>query len=618
MKKLTSLFSKDAPSTEGKRKNFLSIFPRMFASVKSFAGKHKIWFTIIVILLVLLSVFFLRGLKKKPTTDISFTEFTVSRQTISSTVTGSSVLEPNAEYTITPLVTGEILEAPFEEGDTVTKGQVMYRIDAETMENSLSSSDLSIRRAQKNYQDAADDLSNLTIRSTLSGRISAVYIKNGDNVNNGSKIADVVSDSVMKLRIPFNESDLPYISKGMTATITLVNTGSQLSGTVTAVGSAGQVVNGSMRIGYVTLSVNNPGAISAGDSATAMIGNIACNDVGTFEPTGSTTILAKVSGTITSLNVDEGDKITLGGVIATLESDSVNSSLTNADLSLQEAQLSRDRITKQLEDYTITAPIDGTVVLKNKKAGEKIESGGSTSSITGTSTNTLAIIYDMSSLCFQLNVDELDVKKIQVGQEVVITADAAEGKIYTGVVENVSISGTVGANGVTTYPVKVRIHEFDESLLPGMNIEATITVEKRENVPVVPINAINRGNTIYVKGEKTEEMDMAPEGYKTVRVETGLSNESFVEILSGLTEGDIVYIVSLTMDNQESAFPGMGMAGGMGMPRGMGGGTPGGMGGNRAGGMPGGMSGNRTGGMPGGMPGGMSGNRSGGMPGGGR
>lgn len=600
MEKVKAFFVNILASLKSVGRKIIPIFQKGFSAVKTFAKNHKVWFVILLLVLVILLIPLLRSCSKKPDMVTNFSEYTVSRQTISSTVTGSSVLEPNAEYTITPLVTGEILEAPFEEGDTVTKGQIMYQIDAETMENSLSSSDISIKRAQKNYQDAADDIANLSIRSTLSGRITQVYVKNGDSVGNGAKIADVVSDSVMKVRIPFNETDIPYISRGMSAQVTLVGTGSQVPGTVTSVSTAGEVIGGHMRVCYVTISVNNPGGISAGDSATAMIGDIACNDVGTFEPTDSSTILAKTSGTIRSLSIAKGDRVTAGGIVATLESDTVDSSLTNADLSLQEAQLSRDRILRQLEDYTITAPIDGTVVLKNKKAGEKIEAGGSTSSITGTSTNTLAIIYDMSSLCFQLDVDELDVKKIQIGQEVVITADAAEGKTYTGVVENVSISGTVGSNGVTTYPVKVRIHEFDDALLPGMNIEATITVEKRENALAVPISAVNRGNTVYIKGEKTEKEDRAPEGYKTVQVETGLSNDSFVEIISGLKEGDIVYVVAAAVEENQMMFPGMPGAMGGGMPGGMSGGMPGGMGGTRSGGMPGGMSGTRGGGMPGG------------------
>ena len=200
----------------------------------------------------------------------------------------------------------------------------------------------------------------------------------------------------------------------------------------------------------------------------------------------------------------------------------------------------------------------------------------------------------MSSLCIQLDIDELDVKKVAVGQEVEITADAVEGKTYSGVVENVSVNGTIGTNGVTTYPAKVRIQDADEQLLPGMNVDAEIRVEQADNVIAVPMNAVNRGDTVYVKGDKTDQNDKAPEGYKTVSVETGINNGSFIEIKSGLNENDIVYVTPSAGDSQQEMMPGMGgMPGGSGMPGG--GDAPGG------GGMPGGGGGNRSGG---GMPGG--------------
>ena len=591
-------------------KKLKALFSKAFSVISDFAKKHKIWSAIIILVIIIALVLTLIPEKKKNNGAVKFNEVTVSRQNISSTVTGNSIVEANAEYSITPLVTGEILEAPFEEGDIVEKGQVMYKIDAETMENSLSSSSISIQKAQKNYNDAVQDISDLSVRSTLSGRISAVYVKKGDNVNNGTKIADVISDSKMEIRIPFNASDISSIHKGMGATLTLVGNGTQLNGTVTAVGRATEATSGYMQVCYVTIVVDNPGALTSGDSATAMIGDIACNDIGKFEPVDTTTILAKVSGTISRLNINQGDKVVAGEVVAQLTSDSVDSQLTNATFSLQEAELSRDRLLKQLDDYTITAPIEGTVVKKNKKAGEKIESGGggSSSSSSSSNTNVLAVIYDMSSLCFQLDVDEMDVKKIAVGQEVIITADAVEGTAYNGVVENVSVNGTIGTNGVTTYPVKVRIQDFDENLLPGMNIEATISVNTASNAIAIPLTAINRGNIVYVKGEKTDEKDRAPEGFKTVMVETGISNDSFIEIISGLNEGDIIYVPVIEAQQGQTMFPGMG-----GMPGGMGG-MPGGMGAGR---MPSGGMGGMSGGMGAGrMPsGGMSGGRmpSGGM-----
>ena len=118
-----------------------ALFSKVFSGIGGFVKKHKIWSAIIILVIIIALVLTLIPGKKKNNGAVKFNEVTVSRQNISSTVTGNSIVEANAEYSITPLVTGEILDAPFEEGDKVEKGQVMYKIDAETMENSLSSSE---------------------------------------------------------------------------------------------------------------------------------------------------------------------------------------------------------------------------------------------------------------------------------------------------------------------------------------------------------------------------------------------------------------------------------------------------------------------------------------------
>ena len=171
----------------------------------------------------------------------------------------------------------------------------------------------------------------------------------------------------------------------------------------------------------------------------------------------------------------------------------------------------------------------------------------------------------MSSLELDLSVDELDIKNVEIGQEVTITSDALDGKMYHGEVINVSINGTT-EGGVTTYPVKIEVIDFDDELLPGMNVDAEIVTSKAENVLCVPISAVNRGNTVYVKGEKTDEKDRAPEGYKSVKVETGVFNDNLIEIVSGLSENDSVWVPQVEVSNNMFGFPGMG-----GMPGGMGG-----------------------------------------------
>lgn len=547
-----------------------------------FIKHHKIISAIIAVILILFLVFSLISGNKKDDGNTQTTEATISRMTISQTITGNSVVEANDSYSVIPLVTGEILKADFEEGDIVEKDQVLYEIDSSDAKNSIESSNLGIEKAENSSNDARDSIDDLTVKSTLAGTVAEVYVSAGDDVAAGTRIADIIDNNTLKVRIPFNIADAQKIYAGQSASVTLVSNGSVLMGRVVSVSSGSETLIGGMRVSYVIIEVQNPGAVLAGDMATAMVGEYACNDIGTFEAASTRTITSKVNGTVVRVPVVKGDKVLSGETLATITSESVDTQVRNADISLREAYLQRDKLYEQLEDYTIKSPISGTVVTKNKKAGEKIEGGAGASS--GDS-NVLAVIYDMSSLCFQLDVDELDVKKVKVGQEVVVTADAVEGKVYSGVVENVSVNGTIGTNVVTTYPVKVRIQDFDDNLLPGMNVEATITVDKAENAIAVPVNAINRGNTVYIKGEKTDDKDMAPEGFKTVHVEIGISNDNFAEIISGLSEGDVVYVTPVEGNDNQMMFPGM-MGG---MP---GGGMQGGgmQGGNRAGGsgMPGG------------------------------
>lgn len=551
----------------------------VFKKIGQFIKNHKVWSVIIILAIIAgIAIPVTRNKKKDDTAQVS-NEATVERRDIKSVITGSSTIEPNKEYSITSLVSGEITEAPFEEGDIVTKGQLMYKFDSSSMETSITSADIGIEKAEQSYQDTLDETKDAYIKSDISGTVNEVLVKAGETVGAGTKIATVSDTSVLKAKVPFNAADASNIYTGNSATLTLVGTGSVLYGTVTHVGSASQALNGHMNVCYVTIEVRNPGAVNTGDSVTAMIGSIACNDVGKFEPTEERTITAKASGTLSALYISENDSVSKNATVGIIDME-YDSKLNSAKLSVEDSKLSKEKLENQLKDYSITAPISGKVITKNLSAGDKYEMSNS-------SVKELALIYDMSSLCFTLNVDELDVKNINVGQAVTITADACEGTVYNGIVENVSISGTT-SNGVTTYPVKVRINDFDDYLLPGMNIEAEITVSSAENVLTVPVNAVNRGDIVYVKGNKTDDKDNAPEGYHSVKVTTGISDDDYIEITDGLSEGDSIYILRQSSgDDFMMIMPGMG--GGMGGP---GGGMDGGMGGPPSGG---------GGGMGGGM-----------------
>ncbi|HBL81449.1 MAG TPA: hypothetical protein DD391_02440 [Clostridiales bacterium] len=566
---------------------------KLKANLKKFRPKKWMVVTaVIVIICVAVGIFFSAFRKNKAKDAMSqlSNESSVSRQSIVSSITGTAVVKPKDQYSITSLVNGDILSANFEQGDMVNEGDVLYRIDASDAENSIESANIAVERSQNNYSKAVADQSDLTVKSDVSGIIKKLYIKKGDSVNAGAQIADIYDDSVLLLTIPFNESDIPQLFHGANATVRISGTSDTLFGTVKEIKGASYAKAGNMLVRDVVIRVENPGTLMVTDTAVASIGSISCNDSGTFEYVTEKTVTAKASGDVSKLYVSEGGKVKAGGTIAQLSSDTVSENIKSNALSLKESQLSKKNAQKKLEDYTITAPISGTVVEKNVKAGDKLDNSNAST--------VMAVIYDMPSLEFELAVDELDIKNVALDQDVTITSDALENKTYHGKVTNVSVSGTT-ENGVTTYPVTVEILDFDDQLLPGMNIDVEIETSRAENVLSVPVAAVNRGNTVYVKGEKTDENDRAPEGFKTVKVETGVYNDELIEVTSGLSEGDVVYVPQ----QASKAFSMEDMMGGMGGPGGMTmDGPSGGMGGGPSGGgsSGGGSGSGRSGGAGGG------------------
>lgn len=625
----------------------------------------RIVIVLIVVLAALLGGFFLykkRSGAQKSKGDQSVSTATVKRTDITSELTASSSLSPKDTYEVTSLVEGEVIEANFEEGDVVEKGQVLYRIDASSMDSDMSSAQTSLQRAKESVQTAqsgyAEETARIagnTYRSTASGYIKTLYIKEGDKVNSGTKIADLYDDSVMKITVPFLSGEAAEINVGDEAAVILEDTGEQISGTVTVVSSMEETLSGGRLVKNVTVEVSNPGGLTTDTAASVKVDGFVCSAEGTFTAKTETTLSVELSGNksleIENLLIHEGSYVEKNSDLFQVTAKTAEEYLKefkdaveSADDNLENAENKLSNTQDSVEDYTITAPISGTVITKNAKVGDKISKSSS-------GTTTMAVIYDLSTMTLEMSVDELDVSSIKVGQSVEITADAVEGETFTGTVTNVSLQSSY-SNGVTNYPVTVTLDDTG-SLLPGMNVDAKIILDSSENALVIPASALMRGNRVYVKkssdstenadtqrngssdnagdadserknhGDGTQNADSAdrqpdagaeasgsskgsgtdnssskstgsgksgssnvPDGFEAVQVTTGIINDDYVEILSGLSEGDEVYISS---DSGSSTQTNQMQMGGMGGPGGdMGGGAPGGPGGN---GGPGGSNG---------------------------
>ena len=521
----------------------------------------------------------------------SYIEASAERQDIRKTLSATGTIQPANQYDVTSSVQGDVLSCTFEEGDTVKKGDTLYEIDKTEAQNQIEQAKLQLEQSRNSYNQTAESLNDLTVTSKKAGMVTELYVAVGDQIQAGAKIADVRDSSSMELKVPFNAADVSKFGVGAAATVTMDSSFETLSGTVTAIDAQETVLDGYQIIKYVTIRVSNPGGLSTSSAATATINGVACNQGASFTYLSESTITAEAAGTVADLSVSEGSRVSVGTVVARLHSSQTENQVTNSRLSLEQQQLSYQNTVDKLEDYTITAPIDGTIITRNIKVGDTLDAtNGQT---------TLAVIYDLSYLTFDISLDELDVNEVAVGQTVNITCDSlGDDNAFEGTVTKVSVAGTT-QNGVTTYPVTVRIDDAPDGLLPGMNVDATIVVEESKDALSVPVAAVQRGNTVYVKDASAKNTDntmvggtVLPDGWRAVEVETGLSDDTSIEITSGLSEGDTVYVPQIQAQSSsdgDSMMPGGDMGG---MPGGgdMGGGAPGG-----GGGMPGG-----GGGMPGG------------------
>ena len=471
--------------------------------------------------------------KKAVQASTQYMEAALERRDITNTFSGSGTISAANTYTVKSLVKGTVLTADFEVGDTIEKGTVLYTIDSSDVATSVEKAQLALEQAQRSYDDTADAQ---YIRSVIGGTVASIKVKAGDYVTAGQEIATVRDDSSLLLTLEFPAADASGFAVGQAAEVILNGTFETLSGTVQAVAGTDTISSGNLLVRTVTIAVKNNGSLTTAQAASATINGVSALASARFDYQHQQTVTATTSGTVAAVCVKEGTAIEANTAIVQLSGTELSRQVQSAADSLLNAQLSMSDTQKQMENYTITSPISGTVIQKNVKAGDTV--GTDT-----TASETLCTIYDLSYLEMTLNVDELEILSIKEGQTVTITADAISDRTFTGVVTSVSAAGTT-TGGTTTYPVTIRIDDTGD-LLPGMNATAEIEVSSASNALAVPNGSVVRGNYVLVTKDSPSAanavQDMtAPDGYVYVKITTGTSDDDYIEVASGLQEGDTI------------------------------------------------------------------------------
>ena len=495
-----------------------------------FLKKNWKWLVPVLCVAVAGGVFLLRPQQAKPASvDASYTEAAPERRDVTNTLSGTGTLNPANTYTVKSLVDGKVLTGTIEEGDIVEESNVLYTIDSSDASTNFEKAEIAMQQAQRSYDKVVD---RQYVRAEVAGVVSSLKVTKGDEVTSGQEVAVIRDSSRMLLTLEFPAADAANFSVGQSAAVTLDGTFEQLDGTVTSVSGTDALSAGNLLTRTVTITVKNAGGLTTAQAATASINGVSSIGSATFAYQAERTLTAQASGTVTSINVQEGSEVAKDDIILGLSGDDLTESIQSASESLRSAEISMQNLQDAMNNYTITAPISGTIIEKDAKVGDAVKTG-----------DTLCIVYDLSYLEMSINVDELQISSISVGQQVQITADAVPDKTYVGTVTRVSMKGTSNG-GTTTYPVTIRIDDTD-GLRPGMNANAEIVVAEAKNALVVPNAAVVRGSYVLVTKDSPSAANAdtameAPEGFVYVPVKTGVSDDDYTQIVSGIQEGDTI------------------------------------------------------------------------------
>jgi RND family efflux transporter MFP subunit len=274
--------------------------------------------------------------------------------------------------------------------------------------------------------------------------------------------------------------------------------------------------------------------------------------LGTFEPIRQNTIGSDASGKIIKLNVEEGDRVAQGSVIAKIDDEMIRLQLENAEvaiegqrnddnrysnlvkenavsgvqlektkLGLKSAEIQKKQLQKQLKSTTIVAPFSGVITKKLIDLGSMIGPG-----------TQLVEITDISSLKLTVSVPERDIMKFKLNQKVQVSADIYSGKVFEGTVSNLSVQADKAHN----FKVQITVRNSNQEIMAGMYGSVSLVNSKSVTSLAIPRKAL-------VGSSKNPQVYVMRNGkaYLT-SFNAGTSDGDFIEVISGIAKTDQVVV----------------------------------------------------------------------------
>lgn len=538
----------------------------IWAKITAKIGKKYLIIIAVAIVLLIGLGFFITGKKNDSQAAMQqMKTFEVVKGNIEDTISGSGTIEAIDRKEIASECTGTISNLYVTEGQQVEKGDLIMTFDNDTYDSQVQSAQLNLQQSQTELASLLKDKTNLKIYATAAGIVGDSLPTVGSNVSKSSTFTTITDQTHMQAQASFNLSTDENISVGQTADLFVADYLTSIKGTVSSV----SIINnsGGNRICNVLITIDNPGRLTSGTAVTTV--NISTGgrtasaiESTTLEWPSATNVQVKTAGTLSKLYITAGQSVANGQLLAELESSDLDEQISDQRITIKQKQLSLAQQNKELENRTLYSPISGTVIAVSVTEGEEVTENQSN----------LVTISCIDTLQVTIPVDELDILKVAVGQSARVTSDAIEGTTFTAKVSEIAGEGTV-TSGVSTFDVLLLLDD-PGNLKAGMNVNAEILINSKNNVLQVPVQAlIERSDKKYVKLQTNNSKETLTE------VQVGLTTADMAEITSGLSEGDkIVYANLQTTAKTTESNTTQQRQGGMMGPSGggSGGGPPGG------------------------------------------
>jgi len=456
--------------------------------------KRTIWI-ILVIVLVAAAIFgFSRWNASRKASSAAPQTSTVQRGDLQAIVGTSGTVRAAQSMDLTFGIAGTVVEILVAEGDKVTAGQPLARLDTTTLEAQVASAELSLRLAEKNLADLKSPPTKTEIAQAEAALASAKAAYEAAKAKPVEWQIAQAEAALEKARKTLQEAQAAYDAVSWRPNIAMLPQAAQLQQATEAY----QTALDNYRIAMASVS-DAPIKSAYAQMLQAQ---------------------------------DAYDKLMAGPT---------EEELLSAEAQVTQAKLALDTARKNLDSATLKAPFDGTITAINIITGQTVAA------------NTVAMsIADLDHLQIQANLPEVDAVQVKVGQRAQITLDAISTQTISGQVTKIALIGTV-TQGVVNYPVTINLDPTDLPVKPGMTASINIIVDERKNVLMVPnraIRSLGRNQGYYVEVMVEGQIIQLP-------VTIGLSNGTMTEVTgTGLREGDTVVVSTTTTTS--GRIPGVG------------------------------------------------------------